>query len=115
MKLIITRDQAKSLLGGVKFEFKAKAELTSEEAELVKKYKAEKEVLLKKEVKLLFTGTGLSLNLTIGSLTAGQVFTCNDIAEILEYERNVKESCEAFKRYLEVMRSFGGQEVIEYH
>jgi hypothetical protein len=114
MKLFITRDQAKGLLGGVKFELRARVELIDEEAQLVRKYKAEKEVLLKKEVEIPFTGRALVLDLTIGSLTAGQTFKCNDIAEILEYEKNVKESCEAFKNYIEVMRNFGGEEVIEY-
>jgi hypothetical protein len=54
------------------------------------------------------------MSLTIGSLLAGQTFTGSDIAEILEFEKNVKFSCEAFKAYLEIMRRFGGQEVIEY-
>jgi len=114
MKLFIKRDQAKALLGGVKFELAARVELTNEEAELVKKYKAEKEILLKKEIKIPFTGRSIALNIMIGSLTAGQTFTCNDIAEILEYEKDIKESCQAFKAYIEVMRGFGGQEVIEY-
>ena len=34
---------------------------------------------------------------------AGQAFKCNDIAEILEYEKNVKESCESFKNYLLIL------------
>ena len=38
-------------MGGAKFDLEARVELTLEEAELVRKYKAEKEVLLKKEVK----------------------------------------------------------------
>ena len=114
MKLYITRDQAKRLLGGVKFELRARTELTNEEAELIIKYKADKEVLLHKEVKIPLTGRSIILNLTIGSLMNGQTFKCNDIAEILEYEKNIKESCEAFKNYLEVMKNFGGEEVIEY-
>ena len=114
MRLYINRDQGKGMLGGVKFEMSAKVQLTNEEAELVRKYKAEKEVLLKKEIKIPLTGRALVLNLTIGSLLNGQTFKCDDIAEVLEYEKNVKESCEAFKTYLEVMRNFGGQEVIEY-
>jgi len=44
MKLFINRDQAKGLLGGVKFQLSARTELTKEEADLVKKYKADKEV-----------------------------------------------------------------------
>ena len=114
MKLYLTRNQAKGLMAGAKFDLEARVELTLEEAELVRKYKAEKEVLLKKEVKIPFTGRALVLDLTIGSLTAGQKFKCNDIAEILEYEKSVKESCESFKNYIEVMKSFGGEEVIKY-
>jgi hypothetical protein len=113
MKLFITRDQARGLLGGVKFQLKARVELTDEEAQLVKKYKVERETLLKKKIEVL--GIPLTtIDLMIDSLTAGQTFKCNNIAEILVYEENVKEACKAFKSHLEVMRSFGGEEVIEY-
>lgn len=115
MKLSIIRDQAKGLLGGVKFEFRAKVELTNEESELVRKYKVDKEALLEKEVKIPLTGRAIKLSITIGSLIAGQTFKCNDVAEILEYEKNVKDSCESFKNYIEVMKNFGGEEVIEYN
>lgn len=114
MKLFISKDQAKGLLGGVKFELRAKVELTNEEAELIKKYKADKDVLLKKEIKIPFTGKVLVLDIKIEDLVAGQTFKCSDIGDILETEKNVKEAAENFKNYLEVMKNFGGQEVIEY-
>jgi hypothetical protein len=114
MKLFITRDQAKGLLGGVKFELLARVEITPAESELVKRYKASKEVLVQREVKIPFSGRTLNIGLTVGSLTAGQTFKCADISEILETERNVKEACEAFKNYLEVMKNFGGEEVVEF-
>jgi len=114
MKLIIKRDQAKKLIGGISFELQAKVELSKEETDLVLKYKADKEVLMEKEIKIPFTGKSLILNITIGSLMGGQTFKCNDIGEILEYEKNVKESCEAFKNYIEIMASFGGEEVFEF-
>lgn len=114
MKLAISRDQAKGMLGGIKFEMTAKVQLTNEESELVKRYKTEREVLLKKEIRIPLTSKALVVNLTIGSLLAGQTFKCDDIGEVLEYEKNVKESCETFKNYLEVMKNFGGQEVVEY-
>jgi hypothetical protein len=95
VRLFLDRDQAKGFLGGVKFELTAKVELTPEEAELVRRYKADKEVLIQKEVKVPFTGKSFNLGLTIGSLTSGQ-------------------ACEAFKTYLDVMKHFGGQEIIEY-
>lgn len=114
MQLRISRNQAAGMFGGVKFELKAQVQLTPAEAALVGKYKADKEVLLKKEIKIPFTGKAIVLDLTIGSLMAGQTFKCNDIAEILEYQENVKQSCEAFRKYLSVMETFGGEEVIEY-
>jgi hypothetical protein len=114
MKLYVSKKQGTGMLGGIKFELSARVELNSEEAELVRKYKAEKEVLLKKQINIPLTGKALVINLTIGSLMNGQTFKCDDIGEVLEYERNVKESCEAFKNYLGVMRDFGGQEVYEY-
>lgn len=114
MKLFLSREQEKGMLGGVKFGLKARVELTNEESELVRKYKADKEVLLKKELKIPFTGRAIVFDITVGSLMTGQTFKCNDIAEILETEENVKESCKNFKNYIEVMRSFGGEEVIEY-
>jgi hypothetical protein len=114
MKLAIVRKQASGMFGGVKFEFQAKVNLTPEESALINKYKADKEVLLKKDVKIPFTGRALSFDLTIAALVNGQTFKCNDIAEILEYESNVKESCQTFHNYLKVMASFGGEETIEY-
>jgi len=114
MKLFITRGQAKGLLGGTKFELNAKVELTNDEAGLVKKYKADKEVLLKKQVKIPFTGRALELDIKIENLVAGQTFKCADIGDILETEKNVREAAENFKNYIEVMKNFGGQEVIEY-
>jgi len=114
MKLIITRDQGKGMFGGVKFQLDAKVELTSEESAVIKKYKADKEVLLSREVKIPFTGKSINLAITIDSLVSGQTFKCNDIAEILESEKSVKEACESFKNYIMVMNHFGGQEVIEY-
>jgi hypothetical protein len=67
MKLYIKRDQAKGLLGGVKFELSGRVELSPSEAELVRKYKVEKELLLKKEIKIPFTGRSLSLDLTMAA------------------------------------------------
>jgi hypothetical protein len=102
------------MFGGVKFELQARVELTDVEADLIKKYKVDKEVLLHRDVSIPFTGKVLQLNVTIGSLVAGQTFKCADIGEIMEYESNVKQSCELFWNCLAIMHSFGGSEVIEY-
>lgn len=112
MILKIMRDQSKALLGGVNFELKAQVELTSEEAELIRKYQAHKEVLLFREVNLL--GNKFVINIKIGDLVNGQTFKCKDIAQILETEQNVKEACKAMKNYIMVMKSFGGQDIYEF-
>lgn len=112
MKLFIKREQAKGFLGGVKFELNARVELNNEEAELVKKYQVEKEVLLKKEVD--FLGSKIPIDITIGSLVAGQKFKCNEVPQVVMYEIEVKEACKTFKTRIDIMKSFGGEEVIEY-
>lgn len=114
MKLLLTRDQASGILGGVKFKLRAQVRLTKREAALVRKYRADREVLLQREITVPFTTKSILLGIGIGGLIAGQEFKCKDIADILEYERNVKEACDTFKKYLDVMSSFGGQEVVEY-
>ena len=112
MQLHITRDQSKGFMGGVKFELEAKVDLTQEEADLVKRYKADKAALMQKVVSVF--GREISFDLKVDDLVKGQSFSCNDIGDILETESNVKEACETFKTYLEVMKSFGGRETIEY-
>ena len=112
MQLHITRDQSKGFMGGVKFELEAKVDLTQEEADLVKRYKADKAALMQKVVSVF--GREISFDLKVGDLVKGQSFRCADISDILATEENVKEACETFKDYLEVMRGFGGQETIEY-
>ena len=103
------------MLGGVNFELFGRAILTDEEKNLIQNYKADKEILMKKEVKIPLTGRAIILNITIGSLMQGQSFKCNDISEILEYEEHVKKSCESFKTYIEVMKNFGGKEIVEFN
>jgi ethanolamine utilization protein EutA (predicted chaperonin) len=115
MKLVIRKEQSKKMMGGISFVLHAQVDLTDEELDLVHKYKAYKQVLMNKQLKIPFTSKTLSLNITIGSLINGQTFNCNDIGEILEYENSVKESCESFKNYIEVMASFGGEEIIEFN
>lgn len=114
MRLIIKKSQSKGMLGGINFDLFAKVELDKDEAALVQKYNAGFEVLLQREIKIPLTGKSIIIDITIGSLTQGQIFKGKNIVDIITYESNVKESCEAFKTYLEVMRAFGGEEVIEY-
>jgi len=114
MRLHIRRNQASGVLGGIKFELTGKVELSADELALVKRYHAEKQVLLKKEIKIPFTSRALSLDLTIGSLLNGQTFKCEEIGDIISYEQELKIGCQTFKAYIETMKSFGGEEVLDF-
>lgn len=50
MKLHLTKNQTMKLLGGVKFEVKAKVVLTHEESELVRRYKLQNEMLVSRKM-----------------------------------------------------------------
>lgn len=107
MKLIIKRNQDTGFLGGISFVIEAKVVLTPEEEALVKKYKVHKEVL--------FTGgSSGSIHYTINDLLNGQRDKCKDISVVLKNEDVYKRAAEQFKTLLEVMASFGGEQVIEY-
>jgi hypothetical protein len=98
------------LLGGVEFKLSARLELTQEEADLVRRYGVDKEW---SKISTTF-GNPILGPMIRNLVSSGQTFRCADIGEIFEIEGSVKEVCEAFKNYLEVTKSFGGQEVIEY-
>jgi len=74
MKLKIKRNQSKKLMGGIAFELEAQVDLDEHEKELIKKYKAYKEVLLKKEINIPLTSKAIVLDITIGSLMGRQMF-----------------------------------------
>ena len=115
MKLIIKRDQKAQtgLLGGHKgmtFILSCRAELTGEEQALVAKYKAE-------DHPLTFTtsrdGTKMPSD-TVRSLMRGVTQELKDISVLLENEKVIRSACKDFKIFLDVMATFGGEQVIEY-
>lgn len=129
MELILKRDQAGKMLGGVKFELSARVELNSEEQDVIKKYKADKWVLHSRKPSLAQAGLeagsvtkaigGKLLDkvfsdITIGKLTSGVSFTCDNINDVLDHEEKIKEACATFYTYLVVMQNFGGEERISY-
>jgi len=110
MKLIVKRDQDKALMGGMSFLLSCRVEVTNEERDLIKKYKAHKTALAHRTTKSgVEAGT-----IKIGNLIDGVTFRNKDISALLESEEVVKEACASFKTYLDVMASFGGEEVIEF-
>ncbi|MCL5772854.1 MAG: hypothetical protein M1536_00545 [Firmicutes bacterium] len=115
MKLIIKRDQVAQtgFFGGHKgmsFTLTCRVDLTEQEKALIAKYKAE-------NYPLTFTGYHDGTQVpkdTISSLTQGITAEVKDITILLNNEEIIKGACKNFKTLLDVMATFGGQEVIEF-
>lgn len=98
----------------------ARAELTSEEAENVKKHKMGKTMLY---TNIADRGSGLlgvvtramkGIEITVDDLVSGKQVDCKDIIEMIAVEEQVKEACKNFKTVLDTAAQFGGEQVIEF-
>jgi len=111
MELLLKRNQDKGMLGGIKFTLEARAILTPEEQELVKKYKAHKYVLFDSKEQnhlggLISVGP---VSYTINDLMAGLKDKVKDVSVLLQKEQVLIEACKNLKNALDVMKSFGGE------
>ena len=115
MNLQVVRNQKdiKGFLGGhkdVKFSINAKLLLTAEEAQLAEHYKISGNKL---NAELGALATNASVTPTLADLSRGVEFEVNNVAMILEVEDQLKGFCSRAKGYLDVARSFGGEQVWE--
>lgn len=109
MKLIIQRNQAdkKNFFGmhkGVKFSLAYKVLLSEIEMKLVRHYRVGDEVL---------HTTKNGRDITIKDLMTGQQLIAEDIKILFEMEAMVRGVAQNFRNYLDVLESFGGEEIIE--
>lgn len=114
MKLIIKRDQKAQtgLFGGHKgmsFLLSSRMELTQEERDLVAKYKLENHPL----TYTTHNGTEIPKE-TVSILLQGTTAEVKDITVLLNNEEVIKDACKNFKLLLDIMSTFGGEEVIEF-
>jgi hypothetical protein len=54
------------------------------------------------------------IDVRVKHLVDGTTYKCKDLAEVISYTDSLKEACATLKTYLEVAKSFGGEEMIEY-
>jgi hypothetical protein len=116
MKLTIRRNQAdvKGFFGGhkgVMFSVFAKAEITPAERTLIEKYKVGEWILAKREAMIGKEMTELTLS--VDRLINGHTTTVAYLSDLQKWEEDIKSSCVQVKNALEVMATFGGEEVIE--
>jgi hypothetical protein len=114
VQLVINRNQAavKGMLGGHKgmqFTLAYRLVLTAEEQELVERYKLADYPLTFKTMQ----GTTIPDD-TIAKMTAGRSQTVTDVTTLVSNEETIKSACDGLPALLEVVRTFGGEEVISY-
>src|SRR5262249_2071899 len=115
MKLIIKRDQKAqtNILGGHKgmtFLLTTRVELTPEEQELVKRYKVENYPLT---TSTMPDGRVIPRD-TIANLLRGTSQELKDIIILRKNEEEIKNACSNFRDLLDIMATFGGEEVVEF-
>ena len=111
MRLIISRSQqaVTGMMGGHKgmsFTLRYQMELTAEEQDLVERYKLE-------EYPVTFHDDGRPFD-TIRTLLQGRRRTVDDVATLLLREETVKVGCDSLPILFEVVRTFGGDEIVDY-
>ena len=125
MKLLLRRDQKTGLVGKtITFTLDCRAELSSEEADSIKKYKMGK-TMLYSESPLVDRGSGVlgavsrvahrarTVELTVNDLVDGKHLECKDVMEMMAIEAEIKEASHNLKAILETAAQFGGEEIIE--
>ena len=113
MQLALRRGQSKGLMGGISFEVFAQVRLSTEEQDLIQKYKQESVVVLQRPVYIFGKPTDRVINLTVGQLIQGESFKCKDLGEVIGFSDNAVRACQTLKTYLDVAKTFGGEEILE--
>jgi hypothetical protein len=109
VRLVINRSQAdkKGMLGGhkgVSFTLSTRVQFTQEEQQLLDHYKMW-------EYSLFTRG---QLPVTIRTLAQGDSQTLENVEILLRNEEIVKVALDQIPPLLEVLRSFGGDEIVDY-
>lgn len=128
MQLKLRRSQKTGLTGTPIFVLDVMAELTSEETELVKKYKLKNQLVytseaadqnLAKADAGSWAGLGGALmdrvtkrSFSLGDLVNGQHLECKDLGEVVATENQVHQACQNIRGYIDVARQFDGSEQI---
>lgn len=118
MKLTIKRNQAdvKGLFGGhkgVNFSLHGRVEVTEAEKALISKYKVGDYILASYERPTKGTDQNISFHITTNDIINGKSVEIGNINTLLELEEAMKSGCKNLKGLLEVMSTFGGEQVID--
>ena len=116
MKLVIRRNQAdvKGVFGGhkgVRFSLFGQVQITDAERALIERYKVGEYTLAVYELQL---GKEIVRDrVSVNGIMSGKSIETDNINTLLELEEKMKEGCRTLRNLLQVMSTFGGEEVVE--
>jgi len=119
MKLKISKNQKKGMMGSPTFELFCKLECTPEELAVIKEYKLTKEPIFEKRN---FEGSGAigaiakglgNKKMTVGSMCNGEMFSCKSIGEMQETESHLIAMCKLTSDTVKECANFGGETLID--
>jgi len=118
MKLTIKRDQAdmKGVFGGhkgVRFKLYAKVDINEEERALIERYRVRDHILASYERPIKRSSEKLEFHLSVNDIINGRTTEMESISTLLDLEDAIKDGCQNQKILLEVMNTFGGEQIIE--
>ncbi len=116
MKLTIRRNQAdvKGLFGGhkgVRFALSGQVSVSDAERALIERYKVGDQILASYEQQV--GKEAMTFHVSVNSLLNGTTAETDSVGTLLELEEKLKEGCQNLKNLLQVMATFGGEQVIE--
>lgn len=113
MRLVIKRDQVqqKGIFGGnkgVMFSLECHAQFTNQERALIERYQMGSAVL----ASYRFEWMDGEQELTVDYLINGFTHSMKNLAELIDLEKTIKDSCEKLHVHLKVAETFGGVSII---
>lgn len=120
MKIALHRTQKSGLMGRTTYLLRVRAELTSDERDIINKNGLANELLVYHDKTADATSLASAIiksmsdtELTVESFVRGTTFTCKNVAELLGIEDEIRQAGLNLRAYIESARQFGGEEVID--
>lgn len=113
MKVRFRRELGKSGLikKSTTFNLGVRAELSTEEQDLIRKCDAADMVLYRW---MAGPKHDIEISITVKNVVEGRSVGCEDFVELLRTEDEVRKACGVFKQLLERARKFGEEEIVEF-
>jgi hypothetical protein len=113
MKVLIKRELGSRgmLKKTTTFRLHVRAELTPEEADLVKRCEAGGTVLYSWA---LGKKRDISVHTTVNNIVNGAEIDCEDFIDLIDAEESMTKACAGFRNLLEKAKTFGEEVVLEF-